>query len=499
MSNSYALAAALTERGHHDQAWKVLAPLLNDNPNDVAALICAGYIMVRKGAFPQAYHFSKSATRLAPYDDGAWQNLAEAAQKLCLMDEAEDALRQALRCAKSDANKLALFLNLSAVYVDKGDWSQAEKAVRRVLELDPTNRAALANLGFCQLAKHEWAEGWKNYHNTIGSDWRKKISYRDEPEWDGSPGKTVVVYADQGIGDEISFASMISDAAARCKKLILDCDGRLEHLFRRSFPNVRVYGTRIKDQKWASADRDIDASLSIGQLGEFVRTSGVDFTGRPYLVACPTRLEQWRQYFGPVAYKPKLKPVVGIAWTGGVPHTNSRNRRVSLNDLLPVLSLDAHFVSLQYKDAHEEIEAFKSEHPEVDLVQYTWATLTDDYDNTAALVAACDYVLCIQTAVARTAGALGVPCSVLVPTSSNWFYSNTETVPWHASLRVIRQQRAGSWDREIALAAERIADQFGLSSGAGEATRGRKLRHGVDPIRAHGRADHHANGGHAPS
>jgi tetratricopeptide (TPR) repeat protein len=458
VSNSYALAAALTERGHHDQAWKVLAPLLNDNPNDVAALICAGYIMVRKGAFPQAYHFSKSATRLAPYDDGAWQNLAEAAQKLCLMDEAEHALRQALQCAKSDANKLALFLNLSAVYVDKGDWAQAEKAVRRVLELDPTNRAALANLGFCQLAKRDWSEGWKNYHNTIGSDWRKKISYKDEPEWDGTPGQTVAVYADQGIGDEISFASMIPDAAKRCRKLILDCDGRLEHLFRRSFPGVTVYGTKIKEGKWAKEDRDIDASLSIGQLGEFVRNNGGDFSGAPYLHPCPHRVRQWRSLFGDLH-----KPVIGIAWTGGVPHTNSRNRRVALGDLLPVFAVGAHFVSLQYKDAREEIEAFKLQHPEVDLVQYPWATLTDDYDNTAALVAACDYVLCIQTAVARTAGALGVPCSVLVPTASNWFYAaKGDEVPWHASLRVIRQQRSGSWEREIGIAAERIADLTGV-------------------------------------
>jgi tetratricopeptide (TPR) repeat protein len=457
--NACAIAAALAERGHYDQAWKVLGPLLNHNPNDVPALICAGFIMLRTGAYPQAYHFSKAATRLAPYEDGAWQNLGEAAQKLCLMDEAEEYTRRALQCAKSDANRQNILVNMSALYVDRGDFKNAEKCSRQILEIDPSNRNALANLGFAQLARHEWAEGWRNYRNTIGSDWRKKIRYKDEPEWDGSPGKTVVVYADQGIGDEISFASMIPDAAKLCQKLILDCDGRLERLFRRSFPGVKVYGTKISTQgKWAKEDRDIDASLSIGQLGEFVRTKAEDFDGKPYLVPCPIRVAQWRAHF--VAHR----PVIGIAWTGGVAHTNARNRRVSLNDLLPVLSLDASFVSLQYKDAAEEIAAFKREHPGISLEQYRWATLTDDYDDTAALVAACDYVLCIQTAVARTAGALGVPCDVLLPTQSNWFYSNEgETVPWHESIRIIRQQRPGTWAREIESAAERIAHQFGLS------------------------------------
>jgi tetratricopeptide (TPR) repeat protein len=494
--NPYALAAAYAENGSFDQAWKIVGALLNHNPNDVAALVCGGYIMIRTGCLPQAYHFSKAATRLAPNEDGAWQNLAEAAQKLCLLDEAESYLKRALKCVKSEANRQSITLNLSALYVDRGNFKAAEECARGLLKLDPTNRNALANLGFCQLANHEWAEGWKNYHNTVGSNWRKRVNYQGEPEWDGTPGKTVVVYADQGIGDEISFASMIPDAAKLCKKLILDCDGRLEHLFRRSFPGVKVYGTKIKSQqKWAKEDRAIDASLSIGQLGEFVRTKASDFTGKPYLVPCPNRTEAWRRTFGG-----SRTPTIGIAWTGGVPHTNARNRRISLEDLLPVLDLDANFVSLQYKDAEQEIQTFWEKYRGRGLVQYRWATLTDDYDDTAALVAACDYVLCIQTAVARTAGALGVPCSVLLPTQSNWFYSTQgEQVPWHESIRVIRQQRSGSWKREIELAAERITNLFGLRGAASAAPRVGSLRNGLDCLRANGRDADQPASSHAPT
>lgn len=492
MDNPYALAAALAENGRHDAAWKILGSILNDNPNDLPALVASSYLFLHTGALPQAYHFARRATEIAPHDDSTWTNYGNAAAQMCLNDEAETYYRRGLSCCKSAQSRNMLWLNLCGLYIDTGQFDKAEKYARKLLDVAPESKSALANLGFCQLANRDWADGWKNYHHTVGSSWRKKVRYKDEPEWDGTPGQNVVIYADQGIGDEISFASMIPDAAKLCKKLIFDCDGRLEGLFRRSFPGAKVYGTRIRDEKWAKEDRDIDASLSVGQLGEFVRQKDADFTGSPYLVPCPVRVSQWRTLFAG-----KSKPVIGIAWTGGVPKTNARNRRVSLEDLLPVLKLDAHFVSLQYKDAAPEIAKFTAAHPSVDLVQYRWATLTDDYDDTAALIASCDYVLCIQTAAARTAGALGVPTTVLLPTAANWFYGQVhESVPWHKSINIIRQDTAGEWSNEIERAARELADLFGLSERAAAPPRDerRPLRNGLDHLRAD-RVGHHGKNG----
>lgn len=495
MDNPYALAAALVENGKTEAAWKILGAILNDDPNDLPALITASYLFLRTGALPQAYHFARRSTELAPQEDSTWTNYGNAAAQMCLNDEAETYYRRGLSCAKSAQARNMLWLNLCGLYIDTGKFEKAEGFARKLLAVAPESKSALANLGFCQLARRDWAEGWKNYHHTVGSSWRKRVRYKDEPEWDGAPGQNVVVYADQGIGDEISFASMIPDAAARCKKLIFDCDGRLEGLFRRSFPMATVYGTRVKDEKWAPEDRHIDASLSVGQLGEFVRTKDDDFTGARYLVPCPVRSEQWRVHFGRYDSDVPRRPVIGIAWTGGVPKTNARNRRVSLEDLLPVLNLPARFVSLQYKDASAEIAKLTAEHPSVDLVQYPWATLTEDYDDTAALIAACDYVLCIQTAVAHTAGGLGVPVTVLLPTATSWRYGTSgDTVPWYRSLKIIRQKTSGEWGDEIERAARAIADQFGLSVGARKAPRDRNVRHGQHLLRANGQRHHQADG-----
>jgi ADP-heptose:LPS heptosyltransferase len=135
------------------------------------------------------------------------------------------------------------------------------------------------------------------------------------------------------------------------------------------------------------------------------------------------------------------KPVIGIAWTGGVPWTGDRYRKWTLDDLLPVFrSVDAVWVSLQYKDAGKEIAAFRARHPDIDLRQYAYATLTQDYDDTAALVAECDLVFSMQTGVIHLAGALGKDCWCFVNSHPGWRYgASGDSMPWYRSVRLYRQ------------------------------------------------------------
>lgn len=492
--NPYQAAADLGEQGKLEAGWKIINKMLIDDPLDVRALVTGSYIMRRLGALPQAYHLARSATQVWPKDSAAWTNLGHAASEMWLVDESERCYKTALACCNGNkSHEKTLWLNLSALYLDNGRFEESEALTRKILKVDPAHANALANLGFCQLALRNW-DGWKGYRNTIGSDWRPKVQYKDEPEWDGSPGKVIALYGDQGLGDEISFASMIPDALAVSSKVIIDCDSRLEGLFRRSFPKARVYGTRTaKDAKWDKADWHIDASLPLGQIGEYFRTTDESFPGTPYLIACPDRMRMWKALFSQ-----KAKPVIGIAWTGGVPKTNSRNRRIALDDLLPIFGLDAHFVSLQYKDSADEIAAFSKKH-RVDLKQYAYGTLTKDYDDTAALIASLGYVVCIQTAVAHTAGALGVPVTVLVPEATQWRYGKSQdSIPWYESLRVVRQQKTGSWSQEIERTATELATYFGrVPGGTGKPARNDRLRNSIGGLCAGGNGHRQPNGGHA--
>lgn len=487
MSNPYQAAADLGEQGKLEAGWKIINRMLIENPLDVRALVTGSYIMRRLGALPQAYHLARSATQLWPKDSAAWTNLGHAASEMWLVEESERCYRTALGCCNGNtSHEKTLWLNLSALYLDNGRFEEAEALTRRILSVDPEHLNAQANLGFCQLALRNW-DGWKGYRNTIGSDWRPKVQYKDEPEWDGTPGKTVALYGDQGLGDEISFASMIPDALDVCAKVIIDCDARLEGLFRRSFPKARVYGTRTaKEAKWDKADWTIDASLPLGQIGEYFRTTDESFPGTPYLIPCPDRVKMWKALFSQ-----KGKPVIGIAWTGGVPKTNARNRRIALDDLLPLFrAIDAHWVSLQYKDSSDEIAAFRAKH-HIDLKQYAFGTLTKDYDDTAALIASLDYVVCIQTAVAHTAGALGTPVTVLVPEATQWRYGKSQdSIPWYESLRVVRQQKTGSWSHEIERTANELATYLGrVPPGTAKAAHDWKLRHSINRVCAGGISD----------
>jgi tetratricopeptide (TPR) repeat protein len=447
-------ARMLYEAGEVGEAAGVLKNLLLANPDDAAALSGAVEIFDKADNLPVAYHLAKRLVELEPTRVDAWTGLGWLADRLWRSEEAERYYRTALKKCANDEQKAKVLMNLAGLYIHQGEFARAEPMCHNALGLDPMLRKAKSNLGFCQLAARRWDKAWKNYHFTLGSPTRKKVQYDNEPEWDGTKGLTVAIYGEQGLGDEISFASMIPDAVEDCEKVVIDCDARLSNLFRRSFPKATVYGTRDdKSLNWAPSDRKIHASLAMGALGGLYRLSAESFPGTAYLTPDPSRVLMWK-----ALWAAKAKPVIGVAWTGGTYANGSNYRAWTLKDLLPIFqSVDAHWVCLQYKDAREEIEAFTAEHPDIDLVQYPYATLTNDYDDTAALVASLDRVVSMQTAVVHLSGALGIPCDVFVPKNSQWRYGeHFTTVPWYRSVNVIRQAVRGHWSNTIKQYAEQL-------------------------------------------
>ena len=439
-------ARGLVQAGDPDAAFDLIDTVLSENPNDIAALILATAILEKARRLPTAYQFAKRAVDLAPKMSATWTNFGRVSEALYQLDDAEKAHKLAIQLS-SKPESLSLNLNnLAAFYVTTGKWDMAKKVANDCLAADPNSRKAKGNLGIAQLATHEWKEGWVNYGQILGSDHRKIIKYRakDEPEWDGTPGKTVVVYGEQGLGDELSFASMLPDAINVCEKVIVDCDERLEGIFKRSFPKAKIYGTRWKrDAAWDKEDMNPDYSIAVGQLGKLFRNSDSDFTGDPYLVPDMERHIMWREYF-----KTKPNPVIGLAWSGGLDWTAKRYRRWALSQLQPLFdSVNAHWVCLQYKDAEDEIKSFAG----AEIHQYKYATLTKDYDDTAALVSACDLVIGMQTSVCHLAAAMGIETWGFVNSvSPNWREGTGDTVPWYSSMKVFRQEPNGYWPIEDA-------------------------------------------------
>jgi hypothetical protein len=248
----------------------------------------------------------------------------------------------------------------------------------------------------------------------------------------------VVFYGEQGIGDEVMYASCLPDALASCKEVVVECDPRLENLFKRSFPGAAVYGTRRQTEVEWPTRHELEARCPVGQLPQFFRTSKESFPGTPYLVADPERRIQWRALFDSWGKKPKI----GICWSGGSKHNNPEARDIGLEGFRELIeSVDADWVSLQYKDPSAEIE--ESGLP---VKHYPRATLTADYDDTAGLVAELDLVIGPHTSVHHLAGALGVPSLILVPTKSIWIYAQ-DHMPWYRGATLLRQ--VGAWKDTI--------------------------------------------------
>lgn len=451
-------ARRLCEEGKAVEAWDIAESLMERLPHSANPVILASYVAWKMRKMPLAYQLGIRGTQMAPMEAVAFLNLGMGAQEIWLMEEAESAYKTAARLAKDKTEGGMALMNLSALYVDIGEYAKAEVTAKEALAIIPDHPKAKANLGFAMLGQKKW-DGWDWYTYSLGLQSRRAMQYRGEGPWDGAKNLTVVAYGEQGLGDELSFSSMIPDAMKDCQKLIVDCDPKLEGLFRRSFPKAKVYGTRnAKELLWAPEDRNIDASVALGDLGKFYRRKDEDFTGEPYLVADPERRLMWRTLFDKAR-----KPVIGIAWSGGLYHTGSKFRRLALNEIKGLLgSVDARWVSLQYKDASQEIAEFRQQNPSIDLVQYSYATLTDDYDDTAAMVAECDLVIAVDTSIVHLCGALGKECWVLLHKYSQFRYGTSgETTPWAKSLKLYRQRTLQDWTGPLGEVTGALRKRFG--------------------------------------
>lgn len=420
-------------------------------------MICATQVHYKSNDLTTAYQFARRACGFAPENAYCWGNLGNLEHEIYRFDQAEFCFQQGFKVSKDDKQKGFIALVYAAMLVQKGDWDKALPMCRTAFSYQDKPKTR-ANLGLALLATGQWKEGWPLYDATIGFDKsRRKMQYKGEDVWDGTKGKSVVIYEEQGIGDVMSFASMVPDALEDCESVVLDVRPELEGLFKRSFPKATVYGSHTGiGEDWRSKHK-VDASISIGGLGKLYRPSPEACPGTPYLKADPDRVEMWKAIF-----KSQGKPVIGIGWSGGMEHTGARHRIWKLEELLPIFkSVDAVWVSLQYKDASKEIERFKAQHPEIDLRQYKHATITKDYDDTAALVEALDLVVTMQSAVGHLAGALGKEAWVFVNKHGQWRYGpNTQTeLPWYKSVRLFRNVEG--WP--IGQAATLLKSRYGKS------------------------------------
>ena len=409
-----------------DECYRICQTYLSEHPDSHVAYTLSGVVNYRAERYGAALAFFNAALALNPNQAELHNWVGTVWHELKEPGRARDYLRRALELKK---NPLYM-TGIGATYTEEGNHQEAIKWARKAQAIEPDLIHAKQVLAFAQLALGDWENGWQNYRANLGGRFRKKLSFDNAPDWDGGPVNRLVVYGEQGLGDEIMFASCIGDIKA--DDLVIECDPRLEGLYRRSFPSAEVHGTRRQDRDW---NVTCDAQVAVGDLPAFFRPTRESCPRKPYLTADPERRMMWRALF-----KSWGKPVIGLTWTGGKQASQYTKRMMGLESLRPLIeTTDAVFVSLQYKDPREEIEA--SGLP----VRHFSALLSDDYDDTAALVAELDSVMGIHTTAHHLAGALGVPGTVFVPDAPMWNYATGDRLPWYAEQVFFRQRKSEKW------------------------------------------------------
>jgi len=331
-----------------------------------------------------------------------------------------------------------------STFQEVGRLDDAFAQYDRALALRPDFPLALFHRALARLLVGDFEHGWPDYElRRTGTD---RVSFPAfAPRWDGASlaGRTILIRREQGLGDEVMFASILPELIRMAGHCVIECDPRLRRLFGRSFPEATVFGA-IEDCSLPHrvAQRDIALEMEMGSLPLFLRRSAADFPRHQgYLKADPERVARWRERLARLGSGLK----VGISWTGGVRKTRRALRSIALPELLPVLATPgARFVSLQYTfEAAGEAAAMEARHG---IRIEHWPDAIEDYDETAALVCALDLVVSVCTSVAHLGGALGRPVWVMAPYSPEWRYGFTgETMPWYPSVRLFRSPAFGQW------------------------------------------------------
>ncbi len=416
----------------YGEADGICRDILRAQPGLAAALGLRGSIAAIEGDVAQAIPLLEAALAAEP-GNAAWRStLGDMFRMDCRMDEA---LAMANEATRQAPRQVSFRVNLAKVHHDRGELDAGLAHFLAALAIAPEDPNAHLGLGQILLSRGDWRAGWIEY------EWRNKLEQAlgrypgiNAATWNGMkvPDGRILLIGDQGFGDTIQFCRYIPMVASRCREVVVGCAADLAGLIQ------TIPGVGAVHSHWADIP-GFSAYNLMSSLPYVFGTEEATIPGRvPYLSADPARIDHWRRRLAEAAPPGRR---VGVFWSGRPSHPNNRRRSMPIAALRPLAAVPGvALVSLQ-----KEWPGGCDPAALPGLVRFD-AELAD-FGETAALVANLDLVVCVDSAVAHLAGAMGRPVWMMAAAPSDWRWMlGRADSPWYPSLRIFRQQQPGAWD-----------------------------------------------------
>ena len=424
-------AAGLFGAGRLDEARSVGLEILRAQPDYFYALHLLGAIALRNGLPDECVAYTSRALAVQP---GHVEVLCNRGIALRMLGRVDAALADYDRALALQPSSIAA-LNLKGVALAAlNRHAEAIASYAAAIALDPGYAPARFNRSLSHLVRGELEHGWRDHESRWrGSDTQSPIRPFPQPQWQGEDlrGRTLLVHAEQGLGDTIQFCRYVPLLEARGARVLLEVQAPLK--------------TLLADLKGAAQVLSLGESLPAFDLHcpmlslPFAFGTQLDSipASIPYLRAPEGHVERWRKRLGDgVGLR------VGIAWSGNATLRNDRNRSIPFAKLDALRDPAWTTISLQ-KEIRDSDRSALDQDPAITRFENELA----DFRDTAALVSLLDVVVSVDTAVAHLAGAMGKPVWLLLPFSPDWrWLLDREDSPWYPTAKLFRQSQPGDWN-----------------------------------------------------
>ena len=448
-----------------DDAIVALHYLLNVQVDDPLLLFLMGTCERMSGHDGLAYALFNRVLEAKEDHYEAAYNLCAILREMGRHDEEVALLKKCQKLRPEEADTLH---NLAGAYLHNHTPEIAEDYARRSLELEGDRPDTYVQLGLSLLEQERFGEGFDAWDQAMKMGERKTRNFwalGQTPIWDGTPGLNVMVYGEQGHGDEIMFASCLKETIERSNQVFIDTSKwDLVDMYQRSFPETIVFCTPDSQLQNYHTELKIDATIPFGSLPTLFRRELENFPQHEgYIKSHPAKRREMRRRLDDLGDGLKI----GIAWRGGIKKTHSIQRTIPLDKWAPILKQDnAHFVSLQYTvDAAGE--AMQQE--EVTGVQiHHWEAAIQNFDMLTALIDELDLVISVPQTAVHQRGALGKECWVMTAYKAPWTFGleREDNVWYPKQVRQFRQEKnEDGWTPTVLRCAAELSKRTGSKMG----------------------------------